>query len=224
MIHDLSKSLKGLKNKIIKGNDFMKAQLIQSMGSFILGTGATLVGLYSWLGTSDLQAIKDSVQSYVMESEQHASALLGEYNVTVDQANAEIKDYQDALKQANDNISQLITAYNQAEQEHQQDLADMEEFYLLELGDLESELARMQTRLDSQYESDMNAIIEQANAEINQANTEVADTKEKVQEMIDNSLASDIAQHGERHQLDTTGDKSVTSIEDIVPSEEQVQE
>ena len=191
----------------------MKAQLIQSMGSFILGTGATLVGLYSWLGTSDLQAIKDSVQSYVMESEQHASALLGEYNVTVDQANAEIKDYQDALKQANDNISQLIVAYEEEQAQAEQDLAD-----------LQAELDSLYARMDSQYEHDMNYFIEQANYQINQANTEVADTKEKVQEMIDNSLASDIAQNGERHQLDTTGDKSVTSIEDIVPSEEQVQE
>ena len=183
----------------------MKTQIISSMGSFILGTGATLTVLSSWLGTSDLQTIKDSVQSYVMESEQQASALLTEYNVTVDQANAEIKDYKDALEQANSNIDKLITAYTQAETKYEQDLAE-----------LEYALSDMQVRLDQQYDSDMNTIIIEANRQIDSANYEVAETKDKVDEIIENSLASDIAQNGERHQLDTTGDKSVNDITGIV--------
>ena len=198
----------------------MKTQLISSMASFVLGTGATLVGLYSWLGTSDLQAIKDSVQSYVMESEQHTSALLGEYNVTVDQANAEIKDYQDALKQANDNISQLITAYENAEFEHEMELKGQQAQAEQDLADLQQAYDELITRVESDYESNMNEVIEQANAQINQANIEVAETKEQVDEIIENSLASDIAQNGERHQLDTTGSKEVTDISSIVPSEQ----
>lgn len=183
----------------------MKTQIISSMGSFILGTGATLTVLASWLGTTDLQAIKDSVQNYVMESEVQASALLGEYNVTVDQANAEIGAYKDALEQANSNIDTLILAYQQQEQQAQQDLAE-----------LQTELDNLYARMDSQYEHDINHFIEEANYQIDTANQEVADTKEYVDEIIENSLASDIAQNGERHQLDTTGDKSVNDITGIV--------
>ena len=195
----------------------MKASLISSMASFVLGTGATLWGLSTWLGTSDLQAIKDSVQSYVVQSEQHASALLSEYNVTVDNANAEIGEYKQALQQANDNISQLITAYEDKVDEMEQAQASAEQ----DLADLQAELDKLYARMDSQYEHDMNYFIEQANYQINQANTEVADTKEKVQEMIDNSIMSDIAENGERHKLDTTGSKEVTDISSIVPSEQQ---
>lgn len=202
----------------------MKNQLISSMTSFVLGTGVTLASLLTWTGTTDLESIKNLFDSYNQDVETDMEEVVSHYSVTVDQANAEIKDYQDALKQANDNISQLITAYNQAEQEHQQDLADMEEFYLLELGDLESELARMQTRLDSQYESDMNAIIEQANAEINQANQEVAETNEYINNEIVNSDTYNksgndrIAETGK--VLDTTGSKEVTDISSVVPSEQ----
>lgn len=195
----------------------MKSQIIASMSSFILGTGATLWGLSTWLGTSDLQAIKDSVQSYVVQSEQHASALLSEYNVTVDNANAEIGEYKQALQQANDNISQLITAYEDKVDEMEQAQASAEQ----DLADLQAELDNLYARMDSQYETDMNNIIIEANRQIDNANYEVADTKEKVDEIIENSLASDIAQNGERHQLDTTGSKEVTDISSIVPSEQQ---
>ena len=190
----------------------MKQMLINSMVSFTLGTGASLIGLYSWLGTSDLQEIKTSVQNYVMESEVHSSALLGEYNVTVDQANTEIEEYQQALEKANGNINKLISAYQQAETEHQQELAQAEQ----DLSDLQVELGEMQTRLDSQYEQDMNAIIEQANGEIEKANQEVLDTRVEVQTIIDGSIMSDVVENGERHELDTTGDKSVVEITDIV--------
>ena len=190
----------------------MKQMLINSMVSFTLGTGASLIGLYSWLGTSDLQEIKTSVQNYVMESEVHSSALLSEYNVTVDNANAEIGEYKQALQQANGNINKLISAYQQAETEHQQELAQAEQ----DLSDLQVELGEMQTRLDSQYEQDMNAIIEQANGEIEKANQEVLDTRVEVQTIIDGSIMSDVVENGERHELDTTGDKSVVEITDIV--------
>ena len=84
----------------------MKTQLIQSMGSFVLGTGVTLTVLASWLGTTDLQTIKDSVEQYTIKADGQVSALLSEYNVTVENANAEIGEYQVALEQANSNISQ----------------------------------------------------------------------------------------------------------------------
>lgn len=201
----------------------MKSQIIASMGSFILGGSATLVALSSWLGTSDLQAIKDSVQQYTVKADEQVSALLGEYNVTVNNANAEIGEYKQALQQANDNISQLITAYEDkvtelenSEQQAEQDLAD-----------LQAELDSLYARMDSQYETDMNNIIEQANAEIDQANQEVLDTRVGVQTIIDGSGISQftIDDHKEHlNQLDTTGSKEVTDISGIVGEEEQVQE
>lgn len=198
----------------------MKTTLITRMGSFVLGGGtgvaAALAGLALWTGTTDLQTIKDSVQSYVIESEQHANALLGEYNVTVDNANAEIGEYQVALEQANSNISQLITAYEDKVTELENANKQAEQ----DLADLEQALADMETRLDSQYETDMNAVVEKANEQINQANQDVKDTKAQVDEIIERSLAGDIVERGERHQLDTTGDKTVTDISNIVPSEQ----
>lgn len=182
----------------------MKSQLINSMLSFTLGTGASLLGLAMWTGSTDLDQIKQSVQYYVAESEDHASALLSDYNVTVDNANAEIGEYKEALAQANSNITQLITAYEKEQAQAEQDLAD-----------LEKELADMQTRLDQQYETDMNVIIDQANTEIESANQEVSDTRVEVAIMIEGSQVDEIV-NGEKSQLDTTGDKSVTSIEGII--------
>ena len=193
----------------------MKQMLINSMVSFTLGTGASLLGLYSWLGTSDLQAIKDSVEQYTVKADEQVSALLSEYNVTVDNANAEIEEYQQALEKANGNINKLISAYQQAEEQHQQELAQAEQ----DLSDLQVKLGEMQTRLDSQYEQDMNAIIEQANNEINTANQEVLDTRVEVETIINGSGVSSftIDDHKEHlNQLDTTGDKSVVEITDIV--------
>lgn len=201
----------------------MKSQLISSMASFVLGTGATLVALSSWLGTSDLQAIKSSVEQYTIKADEQVSALLSEYNVTVNNANAEIGEYKQALQQANDNISQLITAYEDKVDEMEQAQASAEQ----DLADLQAELDNLYARMDSQYETDMNAIIEQANAEINQANQEVADTKEQVQTIIIGSGISSftIDDHKEHlNKLDTTGDKTVTDISEIVGEEEQVQE
>jgi chromosome segregation ATPase len=184
---------------------FMKSQLINSMLSFTLGTGASLVALAMWTGTTDLQQIKDSVQSYVAESEQHASALASDYQVVVEEANAEIGAYQEALAQANSNISQLITAYEQQEQQAEEDLAE-----------LQAELDNFYDYLDHQYERDINHFIEEANAEINKANEEVAQTKTDVNAMIEGSNMEDILAELENVQLDTTGDKTVTDISGIV--------
>lgn len=193
----------------------MKQMLINSMVSFTLGTGASLIGLYSWLGTSDLQEIKDSVEQYTVKADGQVSALLSEYNVTVNSANTEIEEYQVALEKANGNINKLISAYQQAEEQHQQELAQAEQ----DLSDLQVELGEMQTRLDSQYEQDMNAIIEQANGEIEKANQEVLDTRVEVQTIINGSAISSftIDDHKEHlNQLDTGNDKSVVEITDIV--------
>lgn len=182
----------------------MKTQLINSMTSFALGTGATLVALASWLGTSDLTEIKTSVQQYVTQSEEQASALMSEYNVMVENANAEIADYQKALEKANANINQLIEKYEQDQTQASEDLTDLQE-----------QLEAMQARLDQQYQTDMNAMIEQANIEINKANEEVAQAKVDVNTIIEGSEMTTIA-GGEKTQLATGGDKTVNIISGVV--------
>ena len=201
----------------------MKTQILNTLGSFTLGTGVALVGLLSWTGTTDLQAIKDSVQEFEMKASMESSALVEQYSVTVDNANAEIGAYQDALAQANDNISTLVGAYQQAEQDHQAELEQLQQQADQDLADLQAELDNMLARLDSQYETDMNAIIEQANAEIDKANQEVAQTKDEVENTIRfssitiQSPQDKIAETGK--VLDTTGSKEVTDISSIVPQE-----
>ena len=190
------------------------------MLSFTLGTGATLTVLASWLGSTDLQAIKQAVVQLDSQAESQALAYIDNYTVTVDNANAEIGEYKVALQQANDNISQLITAYEDKVDE----LENANTKYEEDLTELEYALSDMQVRLNQQYEADMNAIIEQANAEINQANKEVGETKTYVDEVLKNSKTNGeaqdrIAETGKT--LDTTGDKSVTDISSIVPSEQE---
>ena len=197
----------------------MKTTLINSMVSFTLGTGAALVALASWTGTSNLNDIKQAVEQYTVKVDEQVSALLGEYNVVVENANAEIEEYQVALEQANSNISQLITAYESKVTE----LENANTTYEQDLAELEQALADMENRMNSQYEQDMNEVIEQANAEINQANEEVGETKEQVQRIIDGSGINQytIDDHlGHVNQLDTTGDKSVQDISSVVPQEQ----
>lgn len=189
----------------------MKQMLINSMVSFTLGTGASIIGIMAWTGSTDLQEIRSSVQNYTERADQQVSALLGEYNVTVNSANAEIGAYEQALEKANGNINKLISAYEDKVDE----LAQAEQ----DLSDLQVELGKMQTRLDSQYEQDMNAIIQQANAQIENANNEVKATKEQVDTIINASGVSmfTIDDHKEHlNKLDTKGDKSVVEITDIV--------
>lgn len=209
----------------------MKSQIISSMTSFVLGTGATLVALASWTGTTNLQAIKQAVVQLDSQAEGQALAYIDNYKVTVDNANAEIGEYKVALQQANDNITDLITAYNNAETEHQTEvnalqtqLGNANTKYETDMKELQTKLADMESRLDSQYETDMNKVIEQANAQINKANEEVGETKEYVDTVLENSrtngLVKDrIADTGK--VLDTTGDKSVQDISSIVPSKQE---
>ena len=195
----------------------MKTTLLSSMGSFVLGTGATLVALSTWLGSGDLQEIKSLVQNHMVDTEQQVSAFVEDYQVQIDTANAEIGQYQAALAQANDNISQLVVAYEDkvAELENANQQAEQD------LADLEQALADMQTRLDSQYETDMNAIIEQANEQINQANQEVAETKEYIEEeVLPTSQIDEIIKGAQEYdKVNTDGDKTVQDISSVVPAE-----
>lgn len=201
----------------------MKAQIISSMTSFVLGTGVTLASLLAWTGTSDLQEIKSLVENHMTDTEQQVSHFVQEdYKVQVDSANTEIGEYKDALAQANSNIDKLITAYNNAEEEHRHEILSLENAHDGELADLQQELQIMQSRLNHQYETDMNEVIEQANAQINQANTEVAETKRYIEEDVlpTSQIDEYIKGAKEYDKVNTGGDKSVHDISSIVPSEQ----
>ena len=139
----------------------------------VTGTGITLLGLLAWTGADDLQDIKDSVNQFEQMAEQQVSAFVDNYTVTVDNANAEIKDYKEALEQANSNIDKLITAYNQAEQEHQKELEALE---------------KSMVSVD-----EANEIIAKANEQIDTANQQVANTKDEVQVLIDGSNIANLS-------------------------------
>lgn len=180
----------------------MKTTLLNRMGNFVLGGGTgvavALTGLALWTGTTDLQAIKQAVVQLDSQAEGQAQAFVDNYKVTVESANAEIGEYKVALQQANDNIDTLITAYMNAETEHQTEVSNLQKTHEEELKqaqasaendlkELQTKLAEMETRLDSQYATDMNEIVEKANEQINQANTEVGETKTYVDEVLKNS-------------------------------------
>lgn len=173
--------------------------------SATVGGGIVLTSILAWTGTSDLNLIKEGVTSYINKSEQSVSALASDYWGVVDSANKEISDYQKALEQANGNITKLVEAYQQQEQE---------------LEALEKQIAESYVSVE-----DTNAIIEKANEQINQANTEVKQVSTEVYgNLVNSQMNIDKAQalnnaKGDSQNLQTGGDKSVNSIEEIIPTE-----
>ena len=173
--------------------------------SATVGGGIVLTSILAWTGTSDLNLIKEGVTSYINKSEQSVSALASDYWGVVDSANKEISDYQKALEQANGNITKLVEAYQQQEQE---------------MEALEKQLAESYVSVE-----DTNAIIEKANEQINQANTEVKQVSTEVYgNLVSSQMNIDKAQalnnaKGDSQNLKTGGDKTVNSIEEIIPTE-----
>lgn len=179
----------------------------------VTGTGITLASLLAWTGTEDLEAIRQQFSIFESSAETQVNEAVSQYSQVVVDANAEIGEYQKALEQANSNISQLITAYESKQ---------------AELTTKEQELENLQTQLKQNYVSvdEVNEVITKANAEIGQANQDVADLKSDIENYVEYSMVSDGSYLQNKLdnvevELDTTGDKSVTSIEDIVPSEQQ---
>lgn len=183
---------------------------IQEIGKYgfgvVTGGGIVLTSLLAWTGADNLQSIKDAVNQFEQVAEQQVSYLVGEYSVTVDEANAEIGEYKQALEQANSNISQLITAYNQAEQEHQK-----------ELEALENSMVSV---------DEVNEIIAKANEQIDTANQQVESTRQDVQDKI---IGSNIVKQTAEQRLAETekelditeGEPTVTDISSIVPSKQE---
>ena len=198
----------------------MKAQLIQAMKGFVLGSTLTTgVVLLSFEGMDNLKSIESLTDNYVEQAESHASMLAEEYWGVVDSANAEIKDYQVALQQANDNITDLITAYEGKVTE----LTNANAKYEEDLADLQEELDTMKQSVDQQYK----ATVETLNGEIQKANDEVENTTRYVDEKTHQSYitlygddvsgwisAKEYDEFGNKQheQLDTTGEPQAKDI------------
>lgn len=208
--------------------------IIQEIGKYgfgiVTGTGITLASLLAWTGAEDLQAIKDKFYDFESKAQIEIDSAVLEYSQVVVDANAEIGEYKVALQQANDNISQLITAYNQAEQEHQTEVSNLQQTHQTELANKQAELENLQTQLKEQYVSveETNKIIEKANDEIGQANQDVADTKSDIENYVEYSTVSDGSYlqdklNGVEVKLDTEGEPKATDIPSNIeiPTQEQ---
>ena len=212
----------------------MKTTLIQAMKGFVLGS--TLTGgitLLTFTGTDNLNSIKSLVEGHMNNTEQQVSLFMQEdYKVQVDNANAEIGEYQVALAEANANIDKLINAYNQAETKHQEDLAQKETSHQqaleqalaqketehqAELTELQTELDNMKQSVDSQYK----ATVDTLNGEIQKANEQVAETKRYIEEdLLPTSQIDEYIKNAQYDKVNTGGDKTVHDISSIVPSEQ----
>lgn len=208
----------------------MKAQLIQAMKGFVLGSTLTTgITLLTFTGTDNLESIKTLVENHMTDTEQQVSAFMQkDYKVQVDSANAEIGAYKDALAQANSNIDKLITAYNNAETSHQTEVSNLQKEHQQaleqaqasaeqDLKDLQTELDKMKQSADSQYQATVN----QLNGEIQKANEEVAETKRYIEEdLLPTSQIDEYIQRAKDYdKVNTGGDKTVTDISSIVPQE-----
>lgn len=206
----------------------MKSTLINAMKGFILGSTITGgITLLTFTGTENLGSIKTLVENHMTDTEQQVSLFMQEdYKVQVDSANTEISEYKQALKQANSNIDKLITAYNNAETEHQKELKQAQDNltnanakHEQDLADLQTELDNMKQSVDSQYETTVN----QLNGEIREANEQVAETKRYIEEdLLPTSQIDEYIQRAKDYDKVNTGnDKSVKDISSIVPTEQQ---
>lgn len=213
----------------------MKAQLLQAMKGFVLGSTLTTgITLLTFTGTENLESIKTLVQNHMTDTEQQVSLFMQkDYQVQVDNANAEIGEYKVALEKANGNIDKLITAYNNAETKHQEDLAQKETSHQqaleqalaqketehqAELTELQTELDNMKQNVDKQYKDTVDTL----NGEIQKANEQVAETKRYIEEDVlpTSQIDEYIQQAKDYGKVNTGNDKSVHDISSIVPTEQ----
>lgn len=187
----------------------MKSTLINAMKGFVLGSTLTTgITLLTFTGTGDLESIKSLFDTYNQDVETDMSEVVSHYSVTVENANAEIKDYQVALEQANNNITDLIRAYEGKVTE----LTNANTKYEEDLADLQEELDSMKQSVDQQYK----ATVETLNGEIKKANEQVAETNEYINNKIvesDTYKKSGNDRIAETKKvLDTTGEPQAKDI------------
>ena len=175
-------------------------------GASMFLTGATLgtaltFGTINTFNGDDLTTLEQHVSEYQDVANGVVDDLEKQWEVQIDDANAEIGDYQLALEQANSNILELkdkaltlndswtqisntqkeqISQLQQSESDKdeeiaslEQDLVDMESNYNAEL----ERLAEEQKATDEENQAKIDELIAQANAEIQKAEDEIARLK-----------------------------------------------
>ena len=183
-------------------------------GASMFLTGATLgtaltFGTINSFDNSDLATLEQHVSNYQDVANGVVDDLEKQWEVQIDDANAEIGDYQLALEQANSNIltlkdkaSELNSAWTQisntqkqqisqlqkSESDKDKEIADLEQ----DLVDMESNyneelerLAKEQQATDEENQRKIDELVAQANAEIQKAEDEIARLKGTVKKNLE---------------------------------------
>ena len=166
-----------------------------------LGTALTFGTINTFNGGDDLATLEQHVSTYQDVANGVVDDLEKQWEVQIDDANAEIGDYQEALAEANANIltlkdkattlndswtqisntqKQQISQLQKSESDKdkeiaslEQDLVDMESNYNEEL----ERLAKEQQATDEENQAKIDELIAQANAEIKKAEDEIKKLK-----------------------------------------------
>ena len=162
-----------------------------------LGTALTFGTINTFNGGDDLATLEQHVSEYQDVANGVVDDLEKQWEVQIDDANAEIEDYQLALEQANGNILTLkdkanelnsawtqisnsqkatISQLQQSESDKDKEIADLEQ----DLVDMESNyneelerLAKEQQATDEENQAKIDELVAQANAEIKKAEDEI---------------------------------------------------
>lgn len=151
------------------------SSIIESLSKFVLGagTGLGVAMLLSYTGADVNDDTVDKVENFTTNVQEDMESLIDYANEQIELADGEKSILIAKLNEANTNINSLINHY-----------AKIDEQYQSELATLESEIGKMQTKLDSQYQTDMTNVITKANEEIKEANDDVIATNSEVTNLV----------------------------------------
>lgn len=198
-----------------------------------LGTALTFGTINTFNGGDDLATLEQHVSEYQDVANGVVDDLEQQWEVQIDDANAEIGDYQLALEQANSNILELkdkaselnsawtqisnsqkatISQLQQSESDKDKEIADLEQ----DLVDMESNyneelerLAKEQQATDEENQAKIDELVAQANAEIKKAEDEIKRLKGTVVANIEDDELSNY----NRPQFDLDDDTEI-KVED----------
>ena len=200
-----------------------------------LGTALTFGTINTFNGGDDLATLEQHVSTYQDVANGVVDDLEKQWEVQIDNANAEIGDYQLALEQANSNILELkdkattlndtwtqisntqkqqISQLQQSESDKDKEIADLEQ----DLVDMESNyneelerLAEEQKATDEENQAKIDELVAQANAEIKKAEDEIKRLKGTVVANIEDDELTNY--NRPQFDLDDENDKFVESAE-----------
>ena len=200
-----------------------------------LGTALTFGTINTFNGGDDLATLEQHVSEYQDVANGVVDDLEKQWEVQIDDANAEIGDYQLALEQANSNILELkdkattlndtwtqisntqkqqISQLQQSESDKDKEIADLEQ----DLVDMESNyneelerLAKEQQATDEENQAKIDELVAQANAEIKKAEDEIKRLKGDIVANIEDDELTNY--NRPQFDLDDENDKFVESAD-----------